>query len=146
MRGISALNVAADDPRVAAVFVLSGSSVLPGSSPEDAAAVMSRIHVPVAYVVGGPEDIASTFARQDYDLLPDGVPAFFAQRSAGDHATVSMDASIQVEDAQIATAWTEFALYGYPQLRDVLLTNPCGDCPAGTWSIDSKHLDLIESP
>ncbi len=144
--GIVALNLASRDSRVSAVFVLSGSSTIPGSPEEAAAAIMGNILVPVGYAVGGPEDIASANARQDYALLPAGVPGYLARRSEGDHRTVSTDPGILEEVAQISTNWIDFTLYGNPQVRQTLQENPCASCDPGVWTIDAKNLDLHVAP
>ncbi len=140
--GIVALNVAATDARVKAVFVLSGSSALPGSPEEAFAAVMGNILVPVGYAIGGPEDIATTYAQLDYSLLPAGVPGYIAARFEGTHLYVSTDAGVLQEVADISTQWLDFALYGSAQVGQALLDNPCPRCATGTWSVQSKNLEL----
>jgi pimeloyl-ACP methyl ester carboxylesterase len=144
--GIVALSLASRDSRVSSVFVLSGSSAIPGSPEEAATAIMGNILVPVGYAVGGPEDIASTYARQDYTLLPVGVPGYLARRSKGDHRTVSTDPDILAEVAEISTNWIDFTLYGNPAVRQKLRENPCASCDRGIWEIDLKNLDLHVVP
>ena len=144
--GITSLGLAATDPRVAAVFVLSGSSVGPVASEEQAAAVMGKVTVPVGFVVGGPEDIASAAAAQDYALLGTGIPALVANRSAGDHRSVSTDPAILTDVATIAINWMDLALDGNAAALDALTTNPCGACAPGTWSVTSKDLEAALVP
>jgi hypothetical protein len=140
--GIVALTLASLDNRVRSVFVLSGSSVIPGSPKEAAAAIMGNILVPVGYVTGGPEDISTRFAQQDYELLPVSVPGYLAHRFEGDHVTVSTDADVLSEVAEISTNWIDFTLYGNSQVKQTLLENPCGICAPGTWAVAAKNLDL----
>lgn len=140
--GIVALNVAAVDDRVRAVFVLSGSSAPPGAPEEAFAAVMGNILVPVGYAIGGPEDIATAFAQLDYDLLPAGVPGYIATRFEADHVTVSTDTAILGEVAQIGLQWLDFALYGNPLVQKAVVNTPCPGCAPGTWSVQAKDLDL----
>lgn len=83
--GITSLALAGKDERVKAVFVLSGSSIGPGATREQAAEVMDRVQVPVGYIVGGEEDIARPQALQDVDLLGEGLARFIAMRDNGDH-------------------------------------------------------------
>jgi hypothetical protein len=140
--GVTALGVAAMDSRVAAVFVLSGSSAL-GTSNKD---VMGAINVPVGYVVGGPmDDIAYPAANMDYDLLPDGVPAMVVNRSSGNHLTVSTDMTVLPQDAEIAFNWMKLALYGSKQAA-AALTSPdvCAVCEPGMWTLKSKNLDKLQ--
>lgn len=144
--GIIALNLASMDNRVRSVFVLSGSSAAPGSPIEAAAAIMGNILVPVGYIVGGPQDIAATYARQDYELLPEGVPGYLVQRFEGDHRTVSTDAAILRDVAEISTNWIDFTLYANPQVKQNLVNGPCAECAAGTWTVQAKNLDLHVAP
>jgi len=114
--------------------------VPPGGSPEAAAAIMGKIHVPVGYVNGGPQDISTAYIRQDYAALPSGVPAYAAHRSEGDHITVSVAPAVQPEVAEISTNWIDFALYGSPALARSIVADPCSSCPPGTWSAEAKNL------
>ena len=143
--GITSLQLAARDDRVAAVFVLSGSSVGPGAGREAAAEVMSEVDVPVGFVVGGPQDIAGPAARQDVDVLPDDVPSMVVSRAEGDHVLVSTDEAILADVARIATSWLDLALDGDPAARDVL-EESCPECSAGPWSIEAVGFDQLVEP
>src|ERR1019366_3740439 len=87
--GVTSLALAGTDPRVRAVFVLSGSSVSPTATRAQAAAGIAKVTQPVGFVVGGAEDVAGAQASQDYDLLAEGIPGYLARRATGDHPTVS---------------------------------------------------------
>jgi len=139
--GITALSLAAKDPRVRAVFVLSGSSVPPGGTRAAAAEIMDHIKVPVAYVTGGPTDISRVMVQQDYDLVS-GAPAYVARRRAGDHVMVSTNTAVLAEVADIGINWLDYMLYGTPQARANLLPTPCSTCPVGTWSVRSKDFHV----
>lgn len=138
--GVTALQVTAQDPRVAAVFVLSGSSAL-GAANKD---VMGAIKVPVGYVVGGPQDIAGANAVKDYELLGAGIPAMIVSRSTGDHVTVSTNAMILPEVAKISLDWMDLALYGTPQAAATLSSETvCSGCQPGMWKRTSKNLESL---
>jgi dienelactone hydrolase len=141
--GVTALQLAAQDKRVKSVFVLSGSSVLPGSTDAAAAAIMSKIDVPVAWLTGGAEDISVVNAQRDYRLLPAGVPGYLAHRATGTHPQVSTDPAILDEDAQISTAWITYSLGREPQLEQQLTQDPCHSCAAGTWTVQAKDLGAV---
>ena len=143
--GVTALTLASQDDRVASVFVLSGSSALPGSPEERAVEVMAGIEVPVGYVIGGPEDISTAFATKDLTLLPAGVPGYLARRASASHPEVSTDPAILTEVAEISITWIEFSLTGDPDLEQALLDDPCPSCPPGTWTVESQDLDSISS-
>jgi hypothetical protein len=143
--GITALTLTSQDQRVSAAFVLSGSSAFPGAPRQAAALVMSNVDVPVGWAVGGPEDIARGNARQDFELLPEGVPGYVAQRFEAPHEKVSTDAAILAEVAEISTNFIDYSLYGNPHVKAALLDKPCGACAADTWTIESKNLDAVGS-
>jgi predicted dienelactone hydrolase len=134
--GITSLVLAGIDPRVRAVFVLSGSSVGPTATREQAAEVMDKVKVPVGFAVGGEEDLASPQARQDFDLLAAGIPAFVASRATGDHITVSTDTAILGEVAEIGVNWIAFAVSGDEEARDNLVNRP-----PDQWTVQAKHLE-----
>jgi hypothetical protein len=128
--GITSFQLASTDPRVKAVFVLSGSSAGGG--------VMSRVRVPVGFVVGGPDDFARAAANRDIDGLGAGYPGFIAQRRAADHRTVSTDPAILREVAEISATWLDFALFNTPASKQKLTTNPCRACVPGTYTVRTK--------
>ena len=107
--GVTALELTAEDKRVAAVFVLSGSSAVGSVNTQ----VMQAITVPVGYITGSEsEDVAAPNAADDYAAMQDGVAALLVQRTMGDHLTVSTDATILRENAEIALNWMDLALFG----------------------------------
>jgi hypothetical protein len=139
--GVTALELTAMDERVAAVFVLSGSSAV-GSVDT---AVMQAVKVPVGYITGSmSEDVAAPNASDDYDAMNDGIPALLVQRKSGDHVTVSTDEMILPENAEISLNWLDLALYGTKQALDTL-TSPkvCDNCTPDVWTVKSKHLETL---
>ena len=143
--GITTMTLAARDRRVRAVFVLSGSSVLPGGSRAAAAAVMRKVRVPIGYITGGPTDISRPMMLQDYAVAAPGVPVYLALRRVGDHVVVSTKPSVLAEVADISTNWLDYVLYGTPRARNNLLPAPCPSCPAGTWAAESKNFEIRPS-
>lgn len=140
--GVTALELTADDKRVAAVFVLSGSSAVGSVN----TAVMQAVTVPVGYITGSEsEDVAAPNASDDYDAMNDGVPALLVQRTMGDHITVSTDAMILPENAEIALNWMDLALYGTQQALDTLngAQKICATCTPSVWTVKAKHLDSL---
>jgi hypothetical protein len=139
--GVTALGVAAKDKRVAAVFVLSGSSALASTD----MGVMGAIEAPIGYVVGSnEEDIASPNALADYEAMADGVPGMIVSRSTGDHITVSTDTTVLPQVADIALNWMDLALFGTPEAADALTsTTVCASCTAGMWTLKEKHLATL---
>jgi len=138
--GVTSLGLTAQEPRIAAVFVLSGSSAFAGANQ----AVMSKITVPVGYIVGGSQDIAGANATADYDALADGIPAMIVSRFEGDHRTVSTDPGILAHEAEIALNWLDLALYGTQAAHDELTSETvCASCEAGHFQLKSKGLETL---
>jgi hypothetical protein len=141
--GITSLTLAGADSRVRAVFVLSGSSVGPNATRDQAAAVMDKVSQPVGFVVGGPEDIAADQAAQDYDLLAKGVPGYLARRVSGDHPTVSTDPDILSDVAEIGVHWLDLVFFGNELSHRRLIENPCGPPHPDVWRMVAKNLDSL---
>jgi hypothetical protein len=139
--GLTALEVAASDPRPAGVFVLSGSSATSGVD----AALLASISKPVGYIVGGAQDSASRGATADFAALKDELPAMIVRRREGDQQAVSSDARILAEEAEIALNWMDLLLYGTAQAYDALTSpNVCVRCTPGDWKLDAKNLETLK--
>jgi endo-1,4-beta-xylanase len=138
--GITSLGLASMDERVAAVFVLSGSSGFGGAD----ATVINGIEVPVAYLVGGEEDIARANAEADYEAFADGLPAMIVKRSSGDHLTISNNAMTMSEAADISVNWLDLTMFGLQGALDALNTPPlCTGCESDLWTVTSKNLETL---
>ena len=138
--GVTALGLAARDPRVTAVFVLSGSSAIGSSSKT----IMQAITAPVGYVVGGSIDVAAGPALQDYNNLPDDAPAMVVRRARVDHLTLSTNVAMLEKSADIAYRWMDLVLYGSESSYAVLTSETvCPTCKPGDWSLTAKNLDTL---
>lgn len=139
--GVTALETAADEERLAAVFVLSGSSAVGSVNTQ----VMKSIDIPVGYIVGGSEDIAGANAAGDYDAMNDGVPAMIVNRREGDHQTVSTDPMIAPEVAEIALNWMDLAIYGTKAAYEALSSaDVCASCTPGDWMLKQKNIEKLQ--
>jgi predicted dienelactone hydrolase len=136
--GITSLGLAQQDPRVKAIWVLSGSSSM-------GTATVSGIKIPVAYVVGGTEDIARANAELDYKAFADGIPAMVVNRSTGDHLTMSnLSGDIGKNAAEISLNWLDLTTYGLQGALDALKQpTVCTGCMMGLWTLTSKNLDSL---
>lgn len=138
--GVTALNLTAKDPRVAGVFVLSGSSALGMANKK----VMQSIKVPVGYVIGGEEDISGGPARKDFDALDDDIPAMLINRKEGGHLVVSTDKETLKEVADISFHWMDLILNGSQTSYDELTApDVCSDCAPGNWTLKPQNLDAL---
>lgn len=138
--GITSLGLAAMDPRVKAVFVLSGSS----ATGRPNMMVVNGIKVPVAYVVGGTEDIARANAEADYEAFAAGIPAMIVKRSSGDHLMISNNAMVMVDAAELSINFLDLTMFGLQGALDALKTpTVCAGCQAGVWTLTSKNLETL---
>ena len=140
--GVTALEVAAEDKRTAAVFVLSGSSALGDTDTK----IMGAIKVPVGYIVGSAsEDVAAPNAQADYGALTEGIPAMVVSRKSGDHMTVSTDPMIAPQVADIALNWMDLAVHGTKAAHEALTSpNVCGVCTPGDWTLKAKGIETLQ--
>jgi len=138
--GITSLGLAAMDDRVAAVFVLSGSSGFGGAD----TTVTNAIKVPVAYVVGGEEDIARANAEADYEAFASGIPSMIVSRSSGDHLMISNNAEVMTDAADMSINWLDLTMFGLQGALDALnAPTVCSGCDSGLWTVTSKNLDTL---
>jgi hypothetical protein len=138
--GITSLGLAAQDERVAGIFVLSGSSGMGGAN----TMVTSKITVPVAYIIGGEEDIARANAEADYEAFADGIPSMIVSRSTGDHLMISNNADVMKDAADISINWMDLTMYGQQAALDALKQpTVCAGCMSGLWSMMGKNLETL---
>jgi dienelactone hydrolase len=142
--GISSLNLAASEPRVGSVFVLSGSSIGPGASIEAVQPVMSKVSVPAIWIVGGPEDVARAASEMDYSLQPVGKPGVIVYRKSFDHRTVSTDPATLREVAEMGLNWFRATLFGDHKAATELTTTVCAACSAEIWTVKAKHIGTAQ--
>jgi hypothetical protein len=138
--GITSLGLASMDPRVKSIFVLSGSSGFGGAD----ATVINGIKVPVAYIVGGEEDIARANAESDYEAFAAGIPAMMVKRSSGDHLMISNNAMVMVDAADVSLNWLDLTIFGLQGALDALKQpTVCTGCASGLWTLTSKNLETL---
>ncbi|WP_435108625.1 alpha/beta hydrolase [Nocardiopsis synnemataformans] len=122
----------ADDPRVDTT-VLWNSGLLTDRDND----LLEDLHAPVAYFTGGPGDIAHENALDDYDRLPEGLPAFIGHLDVGHYGTFAEPNG--GEYGRVGVAWLEWQLKGDQQARQEFVGEDCGLCST-EWDTDSKNL------
>jgi hypothetical protein len=138
--GITSLGLAAQDDRVAGIFVLSGSSGMGGAN----TMVTSKIKIPVAYLVGGTEDIARANAEADYEAFAMGIPSMIVKRSSGDHLMISNNADVMKDAADISINWMDLMMFGQQAALDALKQpTVCTGCMSGLWMMTAKNLETL---
>ncbi|MEU8243575.1 alpha/beta hydrolase [Actinoplanes missouriensis] len=95
---------------------------------------LARLHAPVAYFTGGPDDIAYPNAVDDYSRLPAGLPALLAHLPVGHYGTFA-----QVnggEYGRVGAAWLKWQLKGDQAARALILGLGSGT----QWTVTRKNL------
>lgn len=138
--GVTSLHLAAQDPRVKSVYVLSGSSIGPDATKEEVGALLGKVTAPSLWIVGGPEDAARSAAEMDYAALPPTTPAVLMRRASFDHAQMTFEPSIQRDAADIGLTWFDATLRGDAKAVTLVSTKGCAKCQPALWSISSKNM------
>lgn len=138
--GIASLHLAAKDPRVKAVYILSGS-VNPVGTPESNAQVLSTVMVPTIWIVGGPEDIARPNAESDFKLMPAKTPVVLIRRDSFDHPQMTYEPEIRRDAGEIGVAWFDAILRNDTAATRLLGTKGCKTCNRAHWRIETRNFE-----
>lgn len=137
--GLQALQAGAD-PRVdtvvafaSGVYVRRGSGL---SGVDITKADLVRLHTPVAYVLGGPTDIAYANGMDDFDRIGH-VPVMAASIPVGHDGTLSYAAG--GDWALVGTAWLDWQLKQDEAARHWFVGPDCRLCVSPEWTIQRKN-------
>jgi len=146
--GLQAVVIAAD-PRVD-TMVSFNSGVL-NAGPETGRSGISvtksqllDIHGPVAYINGGPGDIAYSNGKDDFERL-NHVPAFFGENGVG-HGGTFWSAPNGGEYADVAVAWMSWQLKQDAAASRMFVGPDCGLCTRSNWKVRQKDLNQRVEP
>lgn len=129
--GIETYEVA-DDPRITTT-VLWNSGLLRDSQNN----LLTRLHAPIAYFIGGPSDIAYPNAMDDWGRLPAGLPAFMGNLDVGHFGTY--DQPNGGEFGRVGGHWLKWQLKGDLTSKAQFVGSNCGLC-ATDWDVQQKNL------
>lgn len=137
--GLQALAAGAD-PRVDAVVAFnSGVYVRAGSGLSGVGIVkddLTKLHTPVAYIIGGPDDIAYPNAADDVARIAH-VPVFHANSPVGHGGTFQM--ANGGDYGRIGAAWLDWQLKGSKAAGAMFAGTDCGLCKDKTWTVVRKQ-------
>ncbi|MBC6613246.1 alpha/beta hydrolase [Hymenobacter sp. BT507] len=122
------------DPRIKTSILFNagiGNMTMAGASK----ASLQQLHGPIAYIVGGPSDIAYANAELDYDRI-DTVPVALATLTAKGHMG-TFDEAFGGSFSQMALAWLDWQLKGKNSRSTVFLDKDLGKFPG--WSVKAKR-------
>lgn len=137
--GLQALSAAAD-PRIdtvvafgSGVYNRSGSGLSGVRIGKDD---LRKIHTPIAYVLGGPSDIAWPNGTDDFERI-DHVPAVLASLPVGHGGTLALKNGGRWAD--FAVQWLDWQLRGEGFGKASILGQDCPICAEQGWTILSKN-------
>ncbi|MEU9351227.1 hypothetical protein AB0D65_09430 [Streptomyces griseoloalbus] len=130
--GLETMEVA-DDPRIDTT-VMWNSGLM---SLLDKWTQLPDLHAPIAYFVGGPEDIAYENAMDDWDRLPAGLPAFMGNLDVGHYGTYAEPNG--GEFGRVGVNWLKWQLKGDTTARAEFVGPDCGLCSTD-WEVLQKNL------
>ncbi|UVS80781.1 alpha/beta hydrolase [Actinokineospora sp. UTMC 2448] len=129
--GIETYEVA-DDPRITTT-VLWNSGLLRDSQNH----LLQGLHAPIAYFIGGPEDIAHGNAMDDWRRLPAGLPAFMGNLDVGHYGTFAEPNG--GEFGRVGGHWLKWQLKGEAASRAQFVGPDCGLCST-EWDVLRKNM------
>jgi len=141
--GLQAIVIAAD-PRIDTAIIFNSGVVNagPGSGRSGISVykdALERMHTPVAYINGGPTDIAYENGLDDYQRI-NHVPIIFAENEIGHGGTFRV--AVNGGDyGKLASAWMLWQLKGDRQAAGMFTGEDCGLCTMPGWKFMRKQLD-----
>jgi hypothetical protein len=138
--GLQALSLATDPRTKTAILFNSGVLNDGPESGRSGIAIekseLEKVHGPIAYINGGPTDIAYKNALDDFSRLS-RVPVFFGENGVG-HGGTFWSAPNGGDYAKVATAWMSWQLKGDSSASKMFLGKDCGLCVDASWKVRSK--------
>lgn len=131
--GLEAYEVS-NDARVTTTMIFS-SGLLSDSNDYE----LARLTRPIAYVIGGPSDIAYANAMDDWGKLPAGLPAFMGNLNVGHGGTYTQTNG--GEFGRVAVLYLKWRLKGDKTAGTAFVGASCGLCNT-QWTVQQKNLTL----
>lgn len=100
--------------------------------------VLPEIKGPIAYINGGPDDIAYENGLDDFNRLAH-VPVFFAENGVGHGGTFRDDEG--GDYAALAIRWLEWQFEGNEEAARWFVGENCKLCTAAGWKVKKKGID-----
>ena len=98
------------------------------------------LHTPIAYFIGGPDDVAYPQAEADFEAI-NTVPLFYGNNPVGHTGTYAQDNG--GEFAQVGISWLKWQLYGdtTASAGGMFTGADCGLCKNSKWTVKKKNMD-----
>jgi hypothetical protein len=98
----------------------------------------STLHAPIAYIAGGPSDLAYAGAQSDFNAITN-LPAIFINQDVGHYPGTYREPNGGAF-AIAVTAWLQWQLKGDPIARKMFVGPDCGLCRDPKWTVATKNL------
>jgi dienelactone hydrolase len=140
--GLQAIAAAAD-PRIDTAVIMN-SGVVNGGPSTGRSGIdvvkdqLRHLHGPVAYITGGPSDVAQPNAADDVQRISH-VPVFWAFDNSGHGGTYRRANGAGY--ARVATAWLQWQLKGDAAASRLFTGRSCGLCADGAWTVTRKGVE-----
>jgi dienelactone hydrolase len=137
--GLQALAAAADSRIDAVVVFNSGVYIRAGSGLSGVSITkddLKKLHTPVAYILGGPADIAYPNGSDDVKRITH-VPVFYANSPVGHGGTFAL--ANGGDYGRIGVAWLDWQLNASKVAGTMFVGADCGLCNDPTWTIVRKQ-------
>ncbi|MDS1272250.1 alpha/beta hydrolase [Lipingzhangella sp. LS1_29] len=122
----------ADDPRITTTALWNSGLLDDGDAHQ-----IDALHAPIAYFTGGPSDIAHGNALDDWDRLPESLPAFFGSLDVGHTGTFGEPNG--GEYGQVGVAWLDWHLKNDAAAGAEFVGSDCGLCDSA-WEVNQRNL------
>lgn len=139
--GLQALAVS-PDPRITTTVLFNSGVYVRGrgrSGVRIDKEILARLHGPIAYFTGGPDDMAHPNALDDLQRI-DRVPAFLGALPVGHSGTFWSEAH-GGEWAAVAVHWLDWQLGGSPAAASYFAGPACTLCTDPRWTVIRRRLD-----
>jgi hypothetical protein len=99
---------------------------------------LRKVHAPIAYICGGPSDLAFTRAKADFAEIQ-SVPVVLAYQDVG-HYPGTYRQPNGGAFAVAATAWLQWQLRGDQTAAKMFVGTSCGLCADAKWKLEKKNI------
>ena len=136
--GLEAID-ASSDPRVDSTILWNSGIFEGGGIGGVGKEALEELHGPVAWLNGGPSDIAYANAQDDYERVPNDIPAVFGAYGDVGHMNLFADPEIERHIVTVAADWLDATLYDNAAARAQFVGTNCGLCSGTEWEMESKN-------
>lgn len=140
--GLQAI-VGSADPRVKTSVIWNSGVFNTGTAPGGRAMSgatkesLAKFHAPVAYIIGGPTDIAYANAEDDFKRI-DKVPVFKANANVGHGGTFRHQGAGWF--GEVGVAWLDWQLKGDKKAAKYFVGKDCSLCTNPVWTVEKKNM------